>query len=439
MSKNNIKQKDLIVFAIYLGLLCSLIAVILSALLVCKHSGVCVSSLGCTIDGVDGCHQLGNSEHSKIAIPFLGIGIPIAWFGFSYYAILFSLFLRLLLKPKNPALGLIAGIIVFGLIYDLYLAYLNFFILLTPCLLCLYTYLCQLIIFFVTIWLYFSPNYKTMVQNSSLTSIWDDIKASRLAIGGAIGAVLLYILIISLSASNNHNEHKNHSNNDDSSASEVLPIKKTASILRELRVLKKANLSTKGLKSYIGKKDAYVEVHEFIDFRCPHCRVGSNFLKKMAKRWPGRLKIYVRYFPLDSACNPLLKGESRGKQSCKGAWAAYCSATKPYYNLFVSQLFDFQTSRTPINELSLKTLTESLDGNWNEKKACMNSADANRAVQRDIRDAKKIKVSATPTIVIADRILPAGIPDKKWFIRTLDALVLEKEGPSAIREYKGRK
>ena len=147
-------------FVILAALLLSLLALLISAFLVCKHSGACVSSFGCEIDGVDGCAELGDSAHSNIRIPLTRMSVPIAWFGFFYYALIALFFARLYFggkKQTEPALGLLCGIVVFGFIFDLFLAYRNFFTLLTPCLLCAYTYICQLGILFSLSWLYFSP------------------------------------------------------------------------------------------------------------------------------------------------------------------------------------------------------------------------------------------------------------------------------------------
>ena len=204
--------------------------------------------------------------------------------------------------------------------------------------------------------------------------------------------------------------------------------------LRELRSLQKRDLSTRGLSSYIGDEGAYITIHEWLDFRCPHCRQGSDLLKAIMQRWPGRIKLYLRYFPLDGNCNSHIKRRQPDAASCKAAWAAFCASKNKYYGQFAQQLFAFQTTQTHISYDSLQSLTEELGGNWPQIRSCMSSGLARAAIAKDIRDAKKIEISATPTILLNGYQLPAGVPEKSWLIRTVDALVLEKEGEEALKK-----
>ena len=425
-------------FVILAGLLLSVSALILAALLACKHSGLCVASFGCKIDGVDGCAELGRSVYSNIHIPFTKKGIAIAWFGFFYYALLALLFLRLFLGVQRQAksklgLGLLCGLAVFGFVFDLFLAYRNFFTLITPCRLCAYTYICQLGILFSASWLYFSlPSKRPKAQTDTfITLCWSEMKASRLSWGGAFVLTLVLFIIFSLSGNGK----------GDASLEQVrgvLPMNKVSSTLRELRSLKRRKLSLQGLSSYIGDEGAYIAIHEWIDFRCPHCRQGSELLKKIMRRWPGRIKLYVRYFPLDGRCNAHIKRRQADAASCKAAWASFCASKNKYYGQFVQQLFRFQTTQTHISYASLQDLTEQLGGTWSRIRSCMSSGAARVAITKDIQAAKKIDISATPTILLNGYQLPAGVPEKSWMIRTIDALVLEKEGEAALEDYQNR-
>lgn len=79
------------------------------------------------------CEVVQNSAYSRIA------GIPIAWFGFAVYAILFGL---LLLEDRVPFLRengiiLVFGITLFAWLYSVYLVYLQFFVLQALCPWCL--------------------------------------------------------------------------------------------------------------------------------------------------------------------------------------------------------------------------------------------------------------------------------------------------------------
>jgi uncharacterized membrane protein len=79
------------------------------------------------------CEVVQNSVYSRIA------GIPIAWFGFATYVILFVL---LLLEKRIPFLRengtmVVFGITLFAWLYSMYLVYLQFFVLKALCPWCL--------------------------------------------------------------------------------------------------------------------------------------------------------------------------------------------------------------------------------------------------------------------------------------------------------------
>ena len=355
---------------------------------------------------------------------------------FFYYTLVTLLFLKLCIgggkKQGEPVsgLGLLFGVAVFGFVFDLFLAYRNFFTLITPCLLCAYTYLCQLGVLFCSGWMYFSPSSSHKKnRDEGLAAFWSEIKAARLSWGGALALTVLLFIIISVLGNGRGNA---------GSISGMLPMNKVPSVLRELRSLQQREISTQGLSSYIGDEGAYITIHEWLDFRCPHCRQGSDLLKEIMGRWPGRVKLYLRYFPLDGNCNPHIQRKQPDAASCKAAWASFCASKNKYYEQFVQQLFRFQVTQTHISYGSLQSLTEELGGSWPQIRSCMSSGAARAAISKDLQAAKKIEIRATPTIVLNGYQLPAGVPEKSWLIRTVDALVLEREGEAALDDYRKR-
>ena len=429
-------------FTIITGIVLASIALLLSALLVCKHSGVCVASMGCTIDGVDGCAELAGSAYSRLSLPFMSGGLSIASLGFFYYALVLFLFIRLQFSNKklNPALGLVAGIIIFGLVFDLFLAYRNFFKLSTPCLLCSYTYLCQLGLVFATLWLYFSPRNQDLNSQTSIgASMWNDTKATRFAWGGALLLTLVYTITLSTMATDSTSQDRK------SLTSGLLKLSDVERTLREFRALKNVKIEEDNLRdTYIGNsKSAYIKIHEWLDFRCPHCRQGSNALSTAQKRWPGRILVYYRQFPLDGNCNPNIKRKQPGEASCKGARATLCvaednSPNNSFFKNFVKSLFNFQLTQTPIHDTSLRKLSEELGGDWPSINRCMNTSETKKLLSKDIQIAEDFGINATPTIIMNQRLLPAGAPEPSWLNRVLDALVLEQEGENAIEDFANR-
>src|SRR6185295_5530370 len=102
---------------IYAGFIFAFLGICVAGLLVCKHvfPEFCHSAYGCTIDGVDGCAELGSSKYSKI------FGVPIAIPGFFYYSTCVGV-LILLHREKNAErsaslASMLLSLAVFGAVF----------------------------------------------------------------------------------------------------------------------------------------------------------------------------------------------------------------------------------------------------------------------------------------------------------------------------------
>jgi len=413
----------------YAGALLSLVGILFSLMLVCKHNfpELCAAgSFGCSlVGGVDGCMELGKSPYSKLfGIRYLSISV----LGLIYYIFLFLSFLRFPSgRPeRDHHFTFLAITIVFGLFFVFGLALVNFLVLPTPCTLCAYSYP---VIVFLTILLYMMQRGEDAMKLTDFNGVQNGLKGSLSSIGISIAAGILVVVIYSVFAGVGKAE---------SGADKLLPESQVELMLSDLRSFKEIPMDERGLRSVEGKESAYIVIHKFADFRCPHCYHASELLKEALKRWPGRIKIYYRHFPLDGTCNHLMQRKGDGA-SCLGAKAALCAASAgemfvPFYH----GVFDFQATNTPITEESLSALTAKLHGDWGAIKRCMGQPSTMAALRRDIEDAKLLEINATPTLVVQNRLLPSGSPDRTYFLQLMDALVFEREGKAAFEEYAKR-
>lgn len=406
---------------LYTGVAVSVVGVVLSTLLLCKHgfSDLCTSSLGCSIDGVDGCKELGQSSLSKIG-PF-----PIAIFGLLYYAFLTAAFLLQSIRPRGELAALLLYTTIVGLVVDAVLGYINFTQILVPCILCAYTYLITLALFVLAL----THKLQSFRSNSPMADV---VKESGTpAVAGALLTFILAGILYLMGA-------PQKSKAVDGPIDEAL----VPGMLADFAALKSVEFNEQGLKSREGSENGYIVVHKFADFLCPHCLHASELLQEAMKRWPGRIQVYYRHFPLDSTCNPLLTGAPQkpyGDWRCNGAQAAICAGDHPGFAGFYHGVFDLQNQRLPITLEHLERLSVNAGIPWNQLRTCMASQATQQKLMRDIDDAKKIDIHSTPTLIVNGKLLSPGVPDRKWFFQLLDSLVYEKEGNAAFDEYRARK
>jgi protein-disulfide isomerase len=398
-----------------------LIGIGLAALLVCKHvfPELCKGSYGCSIDGVDGCQELAQSKYAKI------LGIPIALPGLFYYCTSFFL-LGMIMRAdsKKKAAGLASAFLslaIFGLVFDVYLGYINFFKLVVYCRLCAYTYICTAGILASAVWI-FMLNKK---ENQETGSVLDAAPAAGFGLLAAVVITGAIMLTARVSAS---------------PAADLLPAEKVPEFLTEFRALKEAKLSTDGVETVEGDPGAYIVIHKFADFLCPHCYDAGKILEGASARWPGRIRIYYRQFPLDGLCNPSIQRRNAeyGPMRCDGATATICSVQQKIFPKMHHGVFALQRTPDAISRANLQRLTEKLGGNWQQLQACMASPLPQAAIARDVKAAESIDLNSTPVVVVQGRVLPAGTPDPKYFRSLIDALVFEKEGQAGYDEFARR-
>lgn len=419
MSDQQKPNRNLILF----GLGCAIAGTILAALLVCKHSfgEVCQSSFGCSVGGVDGCQELGASHHSKI------LGIPIAVPGLFYYLLLVFIFWKILREGASaPILAILTALVSFGLVFDAILGYINFRVLVVPCRLCAFSYLTTAGMVIATALIYMKAGKE---QEWNMNVLTQGLKRIIPGAGfAAVGTMAVFLFLFVAGAVSSQKK----------SPGDLLPESEVSGRLNEFRQMTKMELSTDGLTVFEGEKSAYIIIHDFADFRCPHCFHAHEVLAQAMARWPGRIRIYYRHFPLDGSCNPQVGRKQPGSLSCNGAQASFCSAEQGLAPQMYAGIYQFQAEDKEITLDELKGLTLRLKGDWNRLVTCMGSGKPAALLARDLKDAETVKVRSTPTLVVADRLLPAGTPDPSYFMKLLDAMVLEKEGAAAVEDFRRR-
>ncbi len=417
-----------------IGLAVAVIALVISGMLVCKHEGVCSASMGCTIGNVDGCSELGKSSYSKL----FGL-VHIAWLGFFYYAFMSVSFLLLYLRADDrenrpAALTLLMAAAVFGFVFDLFLAYTNFFVLVVPCVLCGYTYICQLGVLIISALLY--VNGTRDGQGGKLGDLSKGGVALWPSLAGGMVSILVLMIILSMIAGGGSGN--GNGEDGDNFLANVASAEVRTQRLRELRAFKTVDLNTRGLDNVVGQDTAFISIHEWADFRCPHCLHTHEMVRAAQRRWPGRIKVYYRHFPLDGACNPLMEGQ-RGGFSCNGAQAAICAPQQNIFDGVYHGIFEFQKTRTNITPATLQKLVEGLGGNWSSMVNCMGSPATVQKLNRDINAAKDLDIQSTPQVVLNGHVLPPGTPNPQFFFAVIDSLVVEKEGQAAVDDFNARK
>jgi serine/threonine-protein kinase len=153
-------------------------------------------------------------------------------------------------------------------------------------------------------------------------------------------------------------------------------------------------------RELVGPADAPVRITEFTDVRCTHCAELHATLESLRQHVPQEaFSIDTRQFPLDPACNPLLKGKGGDPVRCLAAKAQICVADGEKTFAFAGALFKDQKSLTPDRVLELAAPYMSRDA----LKACIASPATEARLREDVTVAGRYNPEGTPLVLVNGR------------------------------------
>jgi len=146
-----------------------------------------------------------------------------------------------------------------------------------------------------------------------------------------------------------------------------------------------------------GPKDAKVTIVEFLDPACGTCRDFYPLVKKLIDKYPGKVRVMVRYAPLHRGSDQVVKMLEAARYQGR-FWHA------------LERLFRTQ-NRWVVNHASDPTralaMLDFLGLDQKQFIADMKRPELLQAIQKDMDDLKTLKVRATPEFFVNGRPMPS--------------------------------
>ena len=146
-----------------------------------------------------------------------------------------------------------------------------------------------------------------------------------------------------------------------------------------------------------GAADAPVTVVEFSDFECPFCKQTHPTLKQLLERYPGKVRLAYRDFPLDSI-HP---------QARRAAEAARCAQDQGKFWEYHDLLFTQSPQLAPED---LRRYAGQVGVDVTKFDSCLAAGTHKAAVQRDLDEGNRLGVTGTPAFFINGRTLTGAQP-----------------------------
>jgi protein-disulfide isomerase len=155
-----------------------------------------------------------------------------------------------------------------------------------------------------------------------------------------------------------------------------------------------------------GAADAPVTIVEFSDFECPFCKQAHPTLKQLLERYPGKVRLAYRDFPLDSI-HP---------QARRAAEAARCAQDQGKFWEYHDVLFT-QSPQLALEDLRRYAGQVGLD--VTKFDGCLSAGVHKATVQRDLDEGNRLGITGTPAFFINGRTL-SGAQPLDAFTRLID-------------------
>jgi protein-disulfide isomerase/uncharacterized membrane protein len=160
---------------------------------------------------------------------------------------------------------------------------------------------------------------------------------------------------------------------------------------------------------WIGAATASLTIDEFTDYECPHCRKAHMRLRRLLAKYPGQLRIVHRHFPLDQACNSMIKSPFH-ERACQLSFAAFCAGQQGRFWEMNDALFQ-NAKDLASGTKDAMSLAESLQLDMDAFECCLAGPEAAAAVAADVAAGLALKVQGTPAFVVDGKLYLGSIPE----------------------------
>jgi protein-disulfide isomerase/uncharacterized membrane protein len=145
-------------------------------------------------------------------------------------------------------------------------------------------------------------------------------------------------------------------------------------------------------RHWIGAENPKVVLHEYVNYSCPHCAVGTTLMRQLLARHPKELRI-VRHQDSGMRC-PFVPGGAH----CELARAAGCAGEQGKFWEMDSWLFQHASGKTSVDDYSDAARELKLDGA--KLKACMSTEASFAAADSEASEVYGANLSGTPAYII---------------------------------------
>ncbi|MFO8056760.1 MAG: thioredoxin domain-containing protein [bacterium] len=196
----------------------------------------------------------------------------------------------------------------------------------------------------------------------------------------------------------------------------------------ELKLVKGVNIDLSEDPA-TGPFRAPVTVIEWSDYECPHCNRMHQRVEDLLKKFRGKIRHVHKSYPLNPKCNPYVS-RPQHLHACEAAKAAECAFQMGHYKSYIRKLWDIAAVKGALDTPTLLRLAEEEGMDPVKFQSCMESSSTRAAIKKDVQDAKRAGINATPSFIVNGYKFTGG-RDLEWCSKLIERFLKGKKPPRA--------
>ncbi|MEO5667158.1 MAG: thioredoxin domain-containing protein [Bdellovibrionota bacterium] len=345
---------------------------------VALNGGAMEQASFCSVNSYINCDAVALSSYSTF------LGYPVAGFLVVFYGILLSLGTSLYFASDLDARKLRSSVFVLataGMIPTLALAAISAFVLKLLCLLCLTSYIINIVL-----WCFSLKFYRQNPKGEGVHLL----PPNSARVPAAVIAVFLLLTPLMMKGMIGASDIEDNVLN---------------TVLYQHFSQTPAGIVTTGVPSF-GPEDAKIVVVSYSDFQCPHCARADGVVPQVIRASPGTRYVF-KNFPLDPNCNSAMQGSGH-PLACLAAKTGYCVYKEKGNDAFFAYEKSVFSQQETLSSALIQKIALEDGASKDTLQTCIDSPETHAAIVAQTEEAKAIGVSATPTIFVNGRKLEYG-------------------------------
>lgn len=157
---------------------------------------------------------------------------------------------------------------------------------------------------------------------------------------------------------------------------------------------------------WIGSENADLVITEFTDYMCFQCSKIHNYLRRLVNRYPEKIKIIHRHFPMDSKFNPIVKIPFHEGAGMLALLAIQAEQEGKFWTIN-DELYRRAREN---NVIDVTAIAENIGLEPDKLIKSLRAPSTLQKLDRDIIDGLMLGISGTPSFIIDGKVYISRIP-----------------------------